>query len=226
MDSNWPGEKTAETDFLEQQFRAPPIHPPEYYRISNPRYQGLAAEKGYDQSYARIEKTKYSHEAMIDYLIAHPRVTQKEISLAFGYTEPWISRIFGSDSFQAALAIRREELTDPALVASIDERLRGMAIQSMEIITNKLGNHPDAVGKDTNLAVKALEISTKALGFGARQTPNVAVNNYVVHLPPKSPNAEAWREAHAPPMLEARSTRSTVDRDPTEPLSPMNIEES
>lgn len=170
-----------------------------FYPVNHPRYAGIAESKGYDQSYSRIEKTRYTHDAMIDAILADPTVKQNKLAEMFDRTPPWISRIIGSDAFQAALAKRREELTDPFLVATIEERFRGLAMQSLDVIAEKLGTTQNA-----DLALKALDISSKALGFGARGAPgggNVQ-NNFVVQLPPKIEDAGKWAEAYTAPVIE------------------------
>lgn len=164
------------------------------YRVSDPQYQGLATEKGYSQAGPRIEKTRYSHEAMIDVIIAQPTIRQKELATMFGRSENWISRIYGSDAFQAALAKRKDELTDPFLVATIEERFNGLAIQSIDILAEKL-----EITKNADLAVKTLEISSKALGFGARAAGgNNQQNNFTIVLPQKAENSADWAQRNAP----------------------------
>jgi hypothetical protein len=154
---------------------------------------GPAARMGYDQSYARVQKVRYSHDAMIDQIIGNPSISQNELSAVFGYTPAWVSRVIGSDAFQARLAERKGELVDPLLVASIEERLRGLAMFSIEKVMEKLEMNPTMDG-----ALKALELSTKALGYGARDTGPKTVNNYVAMLPPKSENVGEWLEQYKP----------------------------
>lgn len=169
----------------------------EFYSVNHPKYQGLAEAKGYDQSnhLTRIQSTRYTHEAMIDEILANPDIKQKELAKKFDRSVPWISRIIGSDAFQAALAKRRDELTDPFLVATIEERMRGLAYQSLEIISEKL-----ELTKNTDLALKSLDISSKALGFGARSAGggNQQNTQFVIQLPPKSTNSIDWAETHSP----------------------------
>jgi len=167
----------------------------EYYRLDHPRYQGIAEAKGYDQETKRLVRTHYTHDAMIDVIIAEPAITQRELAAKFERSENWISRIMGSDAFQGALAKRREELTDPFLVATIEERFRGLAMQSLDVIAENLEKTRSA-----DVAMKALDISSKALGFGARASgpqSNQQVN-FVVHLPSKAENAAAWAAEHTP----------------------------
>lgn len=173
----------------------------EFLPLNHPKYQGIAAAKGYAQgedfSGQRLQRVHYSHEAMIDVIIAEPTITQNELAKRFGRSVSWISIVMGSDSFQAALAKRRDDLLDPFLIATIEERFRGLAQQSLQVIAEKL-----ETTKNTDLALKALDISSKALGFGARtaQT-NTVQNNFVVQLPPKIADASDWASTHAPGRL-------------------------
>jgi hypothetical protein len=171
----------------------------EFYPVDHPKYQGLAEAKGYDQSHARIQATRYTHEAMIDVILANPAIKQNELAKTFDRSVPWISRIIGSDAFQAALAKRREELTDPFLVATIEERMRGLAYQSLDIITEKLES-----AKNVDLALKSLDIAAKSLGFGARGGGGSNTNQFIIQLPPKSENSTAWAIEHGP-MKQAGS---------------------
>lgn len=142
---------------------------------------------------ARIEKVSYSHDAMIDQIIANPRMTNAELAAYFGYSQAWVSRIKGSDAFVARLAQRRKEIVDPSLVASVDERLRGLEIQATDVLAQKL-----EASQSEALALKVLDISVKARNYGARQH-NVAVQQtFVVAMPGKAQDAASWAEEHAP----------------------------
>ncbi len=167
----------------------------EYLSVNHPKYQGLAADKGYDQSnpLSRLQKVGYTHEAMIDVIISNPEIKQNDLARMFDRSVPWISRIIGSDAFQAALAKRREDLTDPFLIATIEERVRGLAYQSLDIIADKLEST-----KNVDIALKALDVSVKVLGFGARSGGPTQNNQFVIQLPPKSASAGEWAETHSP----------------------------
>lgn len=131
-----------------------------------------------------IDRVKYSHDAMIDMIIANPRISQNQLAEYFHYSVGWVSRIFCSDAFQARLATRRGEIVIPGLLASFEERLKLLATKSIDLVMAKLEEEPvpnpvtgEMVGgPDMPTVFKALEIGTKALGYGARQT-NVAIQN-------------------------------------------------
>lgn len=151
------------------------------------------ALKGTESAANAIQRVRYSHDAMIDVLIANPSITQNEIAKHFNYSVAWVSRIFSSDAFQARLAARRDEVVNPVIAQSVEDRIKGLAMQSLDILEEKL-----AATRSADLAMKAFELSTKAAGYGARQQ-NVAVQqNFVVNLPNKIESAQDWAAAHRP----------------------------
>lgn len=153
-----------------------------------------------------IARVKYTHDAMIDLIVANPAVSQADIAKHFGYTQPWVSRIMNSDAFQARLALRKEELVDPSIVASIDEKLRALASKSLDVVLEKL-----TATNSADIGLKALEISSRALGYGARQQNLNVQQNFVVALPPKAQSSEDWAAAHGPGVvLDAAPVLSPV----------------
>lgn len=196
------GQKPSAADMMGQVFEDPRPADPEvmqqtvnrtFLPLNHEKYQGIAESKGYSQETKRLLRVHYSHEAMIDVIIAEPTLTQRELAKRFDRSENWISIIMGSDSFQAALAKRRDDLTDPFLIATIEERFRGLAQQSLSVIAENLEKT-----RNIDVAFKALDISSKALGFGARQAPGAPIqNNFVVQLPPKMASSSEWAAAHA-----------------------------
>lgn len=121
-----------------------------------------------------VGKVHYTHSAMIDQIIANPCISQNQLASYFGYTAGWVSQIISSDAFQAQLAARTGELVDPILQTSIEARFKGLVSRSLEILAEKL-NGPSANIPD-NLALRALELSSRALGYGARPEAKIEVN--------------------------------------------------
>lgn len=116
------------------------------------------------RSGARPPRIRYTHEAMADMLVANPAISQNELATYFGYTPAWISTIVRSDAFQALLARRRAEFVDPDLLLTIRERHQALAHQSLKVLQEKLNKPASEV--DDMLALKAAELSSKALGMG------------------------------------------------------------
>ncbi len=150
--------------------------------------------KGTEAAKNGLQRVKYSHDALIDHIIANPRVKRKELAELVGFSEHSLSRIMNSDAFLARLAERKAALVDPTLVMTVDEKLRAIASKSADIVLEKL-----ETTANVDLALRTLETSTKAMGYGARapQAPAVT-NNFVVALPTKSESEKSWAEAHAP----------------------------
>ena len=153
---------------------------------------------GTDSAAGAIQRVSYTHDALIDMIIANPAISQGELAKAFGYTQGWLSRVMNSDAFQARLAARKTEVVDPQLVLSIDEKLRALASKSLDVVLDKL-----AVTQSPDTALKALEVTSKALGYGARQQNLNVQQNFVVALPGKSACAQEWAQAHTPGVVTA-----------------------
>jgi len=134
-------------------------------------------------------RIRYTHQAMADMLIAEPSISQDALAATFGFTPGWVSQVVNSDGFQAYLESRREELIDPSIKLTIDERLRALAVQSTEILADSL-----ALTRSPDLALQALNTSARALGYGAKQQ-NVNVEaHFVVALPEKAATSAEWAE--------------------------------
>lgn len=158
-----------------------------------------------------IERVKYTHDAMIDLIITNPAISQGTLAKHFGYTQAWVSRIFCSDAFQARLAQRKADVVDPVLAMSMDEKIKAMAAKSLDIIQDKLETSPTL-----DSAFKAFELSTKALGYGARAA-NVAVQqNFIVPMPDKAPSAQAWAAQHGH-MGAGKPVETTVIENGADP---------
>ena len=160
---------------------------------------------GTESAAGAIQRVKYTHDALIDMIIANPAVSQGQLATAFGYTQGWLSRVMNSDAFQARLAARKMEVVDPQLVLSIDEKLRALASKSLDVVLDKL-----AVTQNPDTALKALEVTSKALGYGARQQNLNVQQNFVVALPPKAASAEEWAATHGPEQKTVIDIPETV----------------
>ncbi len=140
-----------------------------------------------------IAKVNYSHDAMIDLIIANPGLNQGELARTFGYTEGWVSQVMSSDAFKERLAERKKQLVDPSIVASIEERFEAVARLSLERLKEKL-ERSAAPTLDTIMA--GANLASRALGYGARPDPRAQVNvavQTVVHVPAKARDSDEWQ---------------------------------
>jgi hypothetical protein len=141
-------------------------------------------------------KPRLIHEEVIDYLLMNPGVTAKEAARHFGMSYQWMLILTNSDGFQRRYAERKDELIDPTIRATLEDRMKGLVAQSIEVLMEKL-----EAGRSEETALKALDIGSRALGYGAK--PAVQVNagnttNFVVQVPPKARDVGEWVEAYAP----------------------------
>lgn len=141
-----------------------------------------------------IGRVKYTHDAMIDLILANPSVKQGEIAKHFGYTQAWVSRIMNSDAFLARLAQRKKDIVDPSLILSVDEKLRAVASKSLDIVLEKLEAAPSM-----DQALSAVTVASKALGYGARQSNLNLQANFVVAMPQKVADAGTWAAKYTGP---------------------------
>jgi hypothetical protein len=116
-----------------------------------------------------VRKLKYTHDAMIDLIIANPWISQNELGNAFGYTQAWVSTVMACDAFKMQLAKRREELVDPTIRATLAERTEAILTRSLQVLQEKL-SAPACNVPDT-LALRAFELGGKAMGLGGYAPP-------------------------------------------------------
>lgn len=110
----------------------------------------------------RLQKVSYTHADMIDFIIQNPTASQGQIAARYGYTEGWVSNVLASEAFQASMAARKDEIIDPAIKATIEERFKALVIRSHEVLMKKL-EQPQV---SDNVALRALELGARALGIG------------------------------------------------------------
>ena len=129
--------------------------------------QGPPAARTHAPTMGRLKRCSYTHDALIDLIIEHPEFTQNEIAAHFGYTAPWISNILASEAFQSKMALRREEIIDPDLKATIKERFEALVIRSLAVLQEKLA----APQVSDQVAIRCAELGAKALGVGGHAPP-------------------------------------------------------
>lgn len=146
-----------------------------------------------------IVKISYTHDAMIDLIVANPMIKQQDLARHFGYTPGWICQIMQSDAFQERLAQRKKEIVAPVVTQSIEERFKGLVARGQEILQDKL----DGPNPPTELALKVVEAGARALGYGAKAGGPTVNVGFVVAMPEKAQDAKEWITQHAPRVIEA-----------------------
>lgn len=115
----------------------------------------------------RLKKLSYTHDSMIDLVITNPGLSQQQIAAHFGYSPAWISNVMASDAFQARLAARREEVIDPVIRATMEERVKALVLRSIEVLQEKL----EKPAVSDTVALRAFELGAKAMGMGGNAPP-------------------------------------------------------
>ena len=154
--------------------------------------------KGTEAAKDAIKRVTYTHDMMIDAMLANPTISNQELATLFGYTAPWISQIKNSGAFQERLAERRKETSDPILIASIEDKFRGIVDRGLDVMAEKLNQPAGMVPAD--VAMKAIDLGARALGYGAKATSQGTQVNatFVVALPNKAESEASWSAAHNP----------------------------
>jgi hypothetical protein len=172
--------------------------PPPWHR---PTYPVEVAPSGARKG---VEKISYTHDGMIDHILANPAISQGELAHIYGYSTSWVCQIMASDAFQARMYERREEIVDPAVRLTMKERFDALVLRSMEILQEKLNRPSDKVSDQ--LVLQTLGLSSKAAGYGARlETPPQAPVNVHLHLEAMADNLTALlrrKKAEALPAID------------------------
>lgn len=131
-----------------------------------------------------IQRVSYTHKDMADCILANPTISGRELAQRYGYLPHTVSLILNSDAFQAYLASRRQDLIDPILTLTVEERMRSVTIRSLDVIAEKL-EMPAAMIPD-ELALRAATLGAKSLGMGlappAPPPPSVSLNDLAERL--------------------------------------------
>lgn len=149
-----------------------------------------------------IQKVHYTHEAMIECMIAHPEWTQRQIAEYFGYSEVWICNIIASDAFREQMVKRKDEIINPVLKANVEERFNSNLRMALDLIQARLST---GVVSD-NFLLRTTEMSARALGLGAPKPPAPTTPNMHLHLHEMSERLTA---------LLAQKRGTTIDSEPT-----------
>ena len=109
-----------------------------------------------------IAKEAFTNEALVKLIVERPDYTHLQLASHFGRGLGWFAFVLATDSFQEALQPYVNLVNDPTLTATMEERLRGLAIRGLEVLQRKM----DSEGVSDLIVLKAAEIGIKGLGLG------------------------------------------------------------
>ena len=120
-----------------------------------------------------IKHLRYTHDAVIDAIIENPSISQNSLAAIFGYTPSWISQVMSSDAFKNRLELRKEELVDPHIRITLNDRFNALVGRSLDVLQEKLM----LPNPDPELALRAAALGAKALGLGGNAQAPVHIHN-------------------------------------------------
>lgn len=162
-------------------------------------------------------KPRLYHEMVIDRLLVDPTLEIKALAKEFGTSYQWMLILVNSDGFQKRFEDRRKEMVDPMVRATLADKMTAVASQSLDVLMSKLEATADA-----KLAAQVLDITSKALGYGAKPAiagPTNTQVNFVVQVPPKSRDSLEWAAQYSPPT-------AGPTKEPSLNLPPVLVEDA
>lgn len=146
------------------------------------------------------ENISVKHEALIDFIVMHPHLSQEEVGAVFGYKQGYISKLINSGLFRAKLAERRLEFFSAATQTN-REKLEELSAQVLDRLLVKV-----QVEQDTARLAKVAEIALKAAGYVDSKpppAPTLQQNNFYLQPVQREILAQA-REANAKRFVEPK----------------------
>jgi hypothetical protein len=137
------------------------------------------------------DKVRPWHELVADMIICDPNRTQRSIAQELNRSEHWLSIVINCDAFQEYLATRKEEIVDPALRATVEERFRAVANLAAEKFLERLTLNAVS-NKDL---LDAMKVSSTGLGMGpSSKAPSIQQNLYVLPSPQRPTTSTEWAQ--------------------------------
>lgn len=135
-----------------------------------------------DRTHDGDGKSSFSYEQLADMLILNPRISGKELSKLFGYTETWISIVMNSDAFRVVMQRRKGDLVDPILRASIEDHYKALAARSCHVLMEKLSAPVQVISDDLALRAAALGAQMFKAAAPVPQAPESSIDKLADRL--------------------------------------------
>ena len=126
----------------------------------------------------QLNRLEYWHHDLIDWLLAHPEMSGREVAAHFDVSHVWISIVKNSLVFQTEFE-RRREMISRSVGADIAERATALAHVSLDVMTDRIGRDGRTMPMRELCNVAAMSLKMLGLGVprgrGASRSP-VTVN--------------------------------------------------
>lgn len=116
-----------------------------------------------------IKRVSIKHEAILNFLLAHPLVKMRDVAAHFEVSQPWLSQIIHSDAFQRQLRARQDVHFDASILPLMD-RMQLVAENAVDKLLAEIPHETD-VAKLNQVVDKTLN----RLGYGT-SVPQTQVN--------------------------------------------------
>ena len=123
----------------------------------------------------RIKKVNWWHEAIIDWMLAHPDEKLYDCAEYFNKTQAWISSIINSAAFKELLQ-QRKLMHSHYLSLTLTEKLEAIATQSLNVLEEKLSDPALVKAMSLGAARDTAEMALRNLGFTARSEGAITIN--------------------------------------------------
>lgn len=120
------------------------------------------ASKGPAAPRYELKAISHVHEAVLNWMIAHPDKKLSQCAEHFGYTQSWLSTMIHSDLFQAALKEKQDKVFS-GLAGTINEKLMAGADIGVTKLVEKL-----ETSEDPKFIKETTTMMLEKLGFGAQ----------------------------------------------------------
>ena len=123
-----------------------------------------------------IKKVSIKHEAILDFLLAHPLVKMRDVARHFEVSQTWLSLIIHSDAFQRLLRQRQDCHFDTSILPAM-EKVRLAADMALDQLLLALPQEMD-VAKLNNVIDKSMD----RLGYGTSHKAGIGQVNVQVNV--------------------------------------------
>jgi len=124
-------------------------------------------------------KMRRWHHQLLMMILLFPERSQRELAMALGRSEAWVSTVINSDLFQANLAKARIEVDSPVL-CSAQEKAAAVMSMGLDRLAERMGAGADKTAVIADVVGKMNGILHPTLGGGKGVPPNLHL-----HLTPR-----------------------------------------
>lgn len=135
-----------------------------------------------DRTHNGDGKTSFSYEKLADTLILNPRLSLKELSALFDYTESWLSIVMNSDAFKVVMQRRKGAIVDPILQATLEDHYKALATRSCHVLIEKLSAPVHAIPDELALKAAALGAQMFKTATPVPQAPESSIDKLADRL--------------------------------------------